>query len=162
VKVESRSPASSRLWATVLARTRPPRSRRRSFDHGWSRHTTYSMRLRRSREFYRRSPHRARPRAKSCIRLPGSRPSGLIRSVSEQFCTDTESTHAIFVVWCTERIIKLTRAMTLQLSRGGITRAGLPRPSQNKTARKYRRMGPSERRGGVPTALKVDRALVKG
>jgi hypothetical protein len=80
---------------------------------------------------YRRSPHRARPRAKSCIRLPGSRPSGLI-PVSEQFCTDTESTHAIFVVWCTERIIKLTRAMTLQLSRGGITRAGLPRPSQTK------------------------------
>jgi len=32
----------------------------------------------------------------------------------------------------------------------------------DKTAQKYRRMGPSERRGEVPTALKVDRALVKG
>jgi hypothetical protein len=32
----------------------------------------------------------------------------------------------------------------------------------DKTAQKYRKMGPSERRGEVPTDLKVDRALVKG
>jgi hypothetical protein len=82
--------------------------------------------------------------------------------VSEQFCTDTESTHPIFVVWRKERIIKLTRAMTRQLLRGGMTRAGLPRPSTDKTARKYRRMGPSERRVEVPTALKVDGVLVEG
>ena len=52
--------------------------------------------------------------------------------MSEQFCTDSESTRSIFVVWRKERIIKLTRAMTLQLLRGGMTRAGLPRPSQTK------------------------------
>ena len=52
--------------------------------------------------------------------------------MSEQFCTDTETTHPIFVAWRKEGIIKLTRAMTLQLLRGGMTRAGLPRPSQTK------------------------------
>jgi hypothetical protein len=43
--------------------------------------------------------------------------------VSEQFRTDTESTHPIFVVWRKETIIKLTRAMRLQLLRDGMTRA---------------------------------------
>jgi hypothetical protein len=38
----------------------------------------------------------------------------------------------LFVVWRKERVIKLTRAMTLQLLRGGMTRAVLPRPSQTK------------------------------
>jgi hypothetical protein len=60
-----------------------------------------------------------------------SGPPGAVKhEAGDRSTTLNGSTHPICVGW--RRTIKLTRATTLQLLRGGMTRAGLPRPSQTK------------------------------